>query len=237
MPRIPLAARALLLAASILGHAAAYTAGAPRLGRRAALRLVGAAPAALLLSPAVAAPGAAPNMLIGGSQAYVPSQSDQPDAIQGPRADTYGQDSRENGIYRKTYDARLKDDARSKALLADYEASRAKLDTLSVMLDKGQYPKVMDLLLSPTTSKLRNAMNSLSTIAQDGKVCLISTDATQPLPKGGFGPEDCKLQFQASLAYAGLNELYVQAKIRNPEKCQAALTCFLTEMDAWKTML
>jgi len=136
------------------------------------------------------------------------------DGALGAKADTFGDDSRRNGLYavevRKRY-AEV-DPAAKAAKLAALTASVERLKTrVGVSAAKGSWPGVVDACNAELFT-FKATLGELTKLMSGGKVCL-----------AGQNPNDCPLQLKQGVVLKRVNEVFLLA---SNKKLDAALEAF-----------
>lgn len=198
-------------------------------GRVAALyRAERTLPRQAILSLPLAAPLVAVAKTGEGARFGTPSASEA-DAALGSRADSYGDDSRENSVYRKNIQV---DESSIQAKRQKLASAKDRLETkLESALEKKQWAKVVDSLNAEMYS-FKSLLSDVTKARQDGRVCLVD-----PSQRGGFipkdfDPDDCPLQLVQVAILQDVNDLFrIASSTRDTTRAVAAYTKFKTDLD------
>lgn len=163
-----------------------------------------------------------------GARFGTPSASEA-DAALGSRADSYGDNSRENSVYRKTLQV---DESTIQAKRQKLASAKDRIETkLGSALEKKNWAKVVDSLNAEMYS-FKTLLSDVTKARQDGRVCLVD-----PSQRGGFipkdfDPNDCPLQLVQVAILQDVNELFqIASSTRDTTRALAAYTKFKTDLD------
>ena len=191
---------------------------------------------------ALAKEGRAANM-------YVNTDKNTADAALGGKADSWGDESRKNGLYASQQKALYGgvipgsdsngdagelgkvDKKVLKARLDELNGSRTRLAAkVEPALSKGKWPAVVDACNSELY-QFKSFLAATTKLAQGGKVCLI--DATQrgmTMPRG-MDPADCPLQQVQVAILQQINNVYVEASRKDCVAASASFAKFQASFD------
>jgi len=184
---------------------------------------------AVLLMPVASMPQVASAKLGVGANLGLPSQ-DEADGALGGKADTYGDASRANSLYRRQLEY-TSDLVESKK--RSLEASFKRLDAkLSPAVAKAAYPAIADALnLEAFTFK--SLLSDLTKAKQEGKVCLVDVSQRGLTMPKGLDPSDCPLQLKQVAILQDINDLMLSAKTRDKSGASTYYAALAKDIDTF----
>jgi len=164
-----------------------------------------------------------------GARIALPSK-DEADAIMGSRADSYGDSSRENSIY-KQQQAKIQSDSLLSSKLSSLKTTANKLQAkLSPAVEKQQNPKILDAL-NADMYQFKSLLSDVTKLRQGGKVCLIDISQRGGFIPKGLDPDDCPLQLIQVAVIQDANDLTRAAQTRDNKAASKAYAAFVADFD------
>jgi hypothetical protein len=186
-----------------------------------------------------------------GAKMFVNTDPNTADAALGGKADSWGENSRNNGIYASqqkalyggvlpgsTGDGDAGDKGKVdkkvlKARLEELTACRMRLASkVEPALAKGKWPAVVDAC-NAELFQFKSYLSAATKLSQGGRVCLI--DATQrgiTMPQG-MDPDNCPLQLVQVRILQYVNDVYVEASRKDVDAAAKSFAKFNAACDEY----
>ena len=178
---------------------------------------------------------AAANAAKGDMATFGLPDKSEADAGMGMKADSFGDESRENGLYAQAVRQKYSQVDREviQAKLTWLKASVARLEKkIAPALSKGSWAPIVDACNAELYG-FRQAISEVAKQFSGGKVCLIDESQRGLTMPKGLDPDDCPLQLLQVAVLGDLNQLYTFANLKKMDLAGDSFAKFLKDFDAF----